>query len=73
MELSWSEQVLTLFNTYKFSESFLHYLVSNLLKMLFVDEKEIMMFFLGWQGIYTFVALCVFVSLLIFIFAKKLN
>ncbi len=31
------------------------------------------MFFLEWQGIYTFVALCVFVSLLIFVFAKKLN
>lgn len=31
------------------------------------------MFFLGWQGIYTFVTLCVFVILVIFVFAKKLN
>ena len=28
------------------------------------------MFFLGWQGIYTFLALCVFVGLLILVFAN---
>ncbi len=31
------------------------------------------MFFLGWQGIYTFVALCVFVCLMIAFFAKILD
>jgi len=31
------------------------------------------MFFLGWQGVYTFVALCIFVCLLIYFFAKQLN
>lgn len=31
------------------------------------------MFFLGWQGIYTFIVLCIFVGLIIFYFAKKIN
>lgn len=31
------------------------------------------MFFLGWQGVYTFAALCIFVCLMVYFFAKKLN